>query len=543
MSNIEQNLQKILSSRYGKDVRQSIHDGIHDCYEDGKAGAVDLVAREQIANLVANNNPTDGNSELLDIRVGADGRTYKSAGEAVRGQIGSLSEEIDNFKNGIGKTITNRGKNLLFLKDKRYESNGLTLDIQDQLITISGKVDSTAIHNYFELDVDMPELLNGEYGILSIVTDQQSISGRNDVLKLRFFNSLDEKMAEKSAFNHQSLTGVSFDNLENYKVQLVIPAQYTYKNEWSFNLQLAIKGVDYPYEKAYVDRKFELYLGEKVDENKSEIENIKRSIGLSDETNPLSKIITDSGMTGLIESYACPGDSLTQGVFDRTNGAAMDFEATKYYSYPSQFSRITGSKVYNLGNAGATACNSQQAMTDYHSWLQTATQKNWFSDSFKAKAYIISLGTNDIGYYGSFTGNVETDIDVDDYNNNDTTTSVGGLATIIQKARELQPKAIIFVETIDNTRNAKSTRDEANEKIRLIAKKLDCYVIDMAKYWISEEEATEWKLKYQNGGHLNALGYLLKTQARITYIDWIIRNNLESFRNVQFIGTDMDYVK
>ena len=87
MSNIEQNLQKILSSRYGKDVRQSIHDSIHDCYEDGKAGATDLVAREQIANLVANNNPTEGNSELLDIRVGADGTTYSSAGESVREQI------------------------------------------------------------------------------------------------------------------------------------------------------------------------------------------------------------------------------------------------------------------------------------------------------------------------------------------------------------------------------------------------------------------------------------------------------------------------
>lgn len=36
MSNIEQNLQNILTSRYGKDVRQSIHDSIHDCYEGEK---------------------------------------------------------------------------------------------------------------------------------------------------------------------------------------------------------------------------------------------------------------------------------------------------------------------------------------------------------------------------------------------------------------------------------------------------------------------------------------------------------------------------
>lgn len=48
MSDIQQNLAKILNSRYGRDVRQSIHDGIHNCYEDGKAGSIDLVARELI---------------------------------------------------------------------------------------------------------------------------------------------------------------------------------------------------------------------------------------------------------------------------------------------------------------------------------------------------------------------------------------------------------------------------------------------------------------------------------------------------------------
>lgn len=48
MSNILENLRKILSSRYGRDVRQAIHDSILDCYEDGKAGAIDITARESI---------------------------------------------------------------------------------------------------------------------------------------------------------------------------------------------------------------------------------------------------------------------------------------------------------------------------------------------------------------------------------------------------------------------------------------------------------------------------------------------------------------
>lgn len=52
MSDIETNLQNILDAVYGKDVRQAIHDAIHDCYEDGKAGSTDLIAREILNNLV-----------------------------------------------------------------------------------------------------------------------------------------------------------------------------------------------------------------------------------------------------------------------------------------------------------------------------------------------------------------------------------------------------------------------------------------------------------------------------------------------------------
>lgn len=42
------------------------------------------VERARINNLITNNNPTEGNSELIDIRVGADGHTYETAGDAVR---------------------------------------------------------------------------------------------------------------------------------------------------------------------------------------------------------------------------------------------------------------------------------------------------------------------------------------------------------------------------------------------------------------------------------------------------------------------------
>ena len=42
MSSIIENLQKILTSRYGRDVRQAIHDAIEDCYEDGRAISINI---------------------------------------------------------------------------------------------------------------------------------------------------------------------------------------------------------------------------------------------------------------------------------------------------------------------------------------------------------------------------------------------------------------------------------------------------------------------------------------------------------------------
>ena len=51
---IQTYLDKIKNAIYGKDVRQAIHDSIRQCYEDGKAGELDLLAREGVAEIKSN---------------------------------------------------------------------------------------------------------------------------------------------------------------------------------------------------------------------------------------------------------------------------------------------------------------------------------------------------------------------------------------------------------------------------------------------------------------------------------------------------------
>lgn len=147
------------------------------------------------------------------------------------------------------------------------------------------------------------------------------------------------------------------------------------------------------------------------------------------------------------------------------------------------------------------------------------------------------FGTNDIGYLGSFTGNTSTDIDDEDYNNN-AQSSVGGYAKIIQRIKELQPRAKIFCITIPNTRNSESTRTEANIKIKAIAEHFNCFVIDLQTYGVQIDEVADWKSKYYNKGHLNCLGYQRLAEMIITYINWIMDNNSNKFYDIAAIGTD-----
>lgn len=72
------------------------------------------VERQRINNLAKlQEGSTTGDAELADVRVGADGKTYENAGEAVRGQVTALKEDLDNLECKTSNNVFKTSKKML----------------------------------------------------------------------------------------------------------------------------------------------------------------------------------------------------------------------------------------------------------------------------------------------------------------------------------------------------------------------------------------------------------------------------------------------
>lgn len=120
MAKIQELLDNLLHKKLGRDVRQSIHDSIEQCYKDATghpesvAGVIEenknlkqaMAKQDARINNLAKlpSGSTSGDAELADIRVGANGEIYDTAGQAVREQIGSLESDTSRIKKSLKTT-------------------------------------------------------------------------------------------------------------------------------------------------------------------------------------------------------------------------------------------------------------------------------------------------------------------------------------------------------------------------------------------------------------------------------------------------------
>ncbi len=242
---------------------------------------------------------------------------------------------------------------------------------------------------------------------------------------------------------------------------------------------------------------------------------------------PLDRIVTDGGYCSVFRTIACVGDSMSSGEFESLNEKGeKGYHDYFEYSWGQYIAREAGCTVYNFSRGGMTAEEYCETFADANDF--------WNPDK-KAQAYIIALGVNDICNRHMTIGTVG-DIDLKDYNNNKDTFA-GHYGKIIQRYKEIQPKAKFFLVNLPKDRSA----DILVPFTKLMYDLADLfdytYVLDLAEYGPDYND-TEFRKAFFLGGHMNPMGYIFTAKIVMSYIDYIIRKNPEDFAQVGFIGTD-----
>lgn len=252
---------------------------------------------------------------------------------------------------------------------------------------------------------------------------------------------------------------------------------------------------------------------------------------ISDE-KPLDRILNDGGLCGIFRTIGCIGDSLSSGEFESMNEAGEKGYHDYYeYSWGQYMARTAGLKVYNFSRGGMTAKEYCESF---------AEENDFWNPEKKCQAYIIALGANDVNLDGGYLGEI-SDIDPKNYKNNKKTFA-GYYGQIIQRMKEIQPRAKFFLMTMPLTApyDTKETRNKSYDRQAELMYEMaelfeNTYVLDFRKYAVEYDE--DFMKLFFLGGHMSPAGYLLTSKMVISYIDYIIRHHMEDFKQAGFIGT------
>lgn len=233
----------------------------------------------------------------------------------------------------------------------------------------------------------------------------------------------------------------------------------------------------------------------------------------------------------------CIGDSVTEGSFDNAQGGAV----IKKYSYPSILKRLTNIDIVNAGIAG------MDSQTWYEASLNSDTQwGKWVNQEWVWNTDPVNTGTDIISSALDYSG---FDFAIIHMGINDLAPTYDGtksiddvlvnfethMDNILTKLKTANNGIKIFLATIIPS-YAPSTNPvygQLNDKIKEMVERTDnTYLLDLNRY---SETATH---AAYNVTHPTALGYQKLAAEIYSMISYIIKNNLDEFNSVQFIGSD-----
>lgn len=215
---------------------------------------------------------------------------------------------------------------------------------------------------------------------------------------------------------------------------------------------------------------------------------------------------------GVFNKCVFIGDSLTYGIFNMDDGASYGSittpqELADKYSYPSQFKKITGIDIINLGVAGETSA----------SWYNSHLNYNYSGCDMA----IIHIGVNDAAFKVSDADTKTALINI-----------INSLKSSVKNIKIFLCTIIPAYSNVEQTvygEKSEVIRELYNEKYK---EDINVILLDLEKYGHTKAYTSYTSV------HLSALGYYVLARDIARYISWHIDNNLRDYRFIQFIGND-----
>lgn len=150
----------------------------------------------RLDNIIADGQQTQGNTELIDIRTGADNITYQTAGTAVRSQFTNLSNDVSSLSSTVsGHTsdISDLSKRIGSVEDDvmaipgRIDDDEVRIgNLESQVESAEGNIDSltTTVSGHTDditgLNADLQAANDNIYSIQGDITDINETLTAND---------------------------------------------------------------------------------------------------------------------------------------------------------------------------------------------------------------------------------------------------------------------------------------------------------------------------------------------------------------------------